>query len=621
MVQDSTIKEIIRKKENGESLTFQETVLLREAQKKQQRLDAESKTASQTENGLLDANLQANLSDNIVGDLVDKPVYDPEFEQIDSKYQQATKDTLIEMSHNVAVDSDGEAISGIASAVANTIYRNSQVRDRQRLHTGNEASGDEIYGDKATYDMLMDMAKKTDDVGAKTKIAHAIANIIIEGDEETKKLYDNNDVRQMLRDSFLRAEKSSDIGSLAFAISTDCLLVDKSKKIFSQDEEIANKMIASFSDLSYNSKGLVAGAIATMMTNEGDINEKTDQQKKITQKLATKENLAMIIDAGQKIPQQQDHQDDIKRNMASAIYKILENNPQLKEEEIGLEAKNMLLKWANEVEDKSAISVITGILARLSKSEVTKEDALFGEEDTKKTLIAMGRKTEEPNAIASVCNAIANVNWQLNQQRKWAKENGKELPPEIYGDEETHAFLMEMAAKVDNAKGEDGDNARGSVASAIAAISLGEKGGERFCNEETKNLMLNWGNKAKTDNAIIGISSAISAISLHESKAFKKQIEADRKNIFCNDPKIADAIKSMESKLEENKKDGLDHAKAENALKSAQTNSQTGEVGRWTSSVKKPSSDNYKPSAAPKESWQNSTVDASTKGRSGSITR
>ncbi len=334
-------------------------------------------------------------------------------------------------------------------------------------------------------------------------------------------------------------------------------------------------------NLKIRDQGLVAGLFNLAIADEN-----------LTASLATKENLDTILAASRKLNADNDKDEIGRRNMSGALGNILKNNPDLAQGEAALEAKSLLINWAKTVNDHHSIKAISGALSDLSKSKVDKDkDGLFAGQDAKETLIEMAKNATSAVAVASVFGAIASVNWQLHEQRKYAKENGLEGPAELYDDKETYDFIMTMAEKMDGAKGKDGDDARGAIAGAIASISLGEKGGERFCNQETKELMLNWGNKAKSDNAIIGVASAISSIALHESNMLKKQAQENNKSIFYNDPEIKDVLATMDQKLKAGQ-DGQDHSRAENAVKTAQKSSspreQKSEQQSWADRVPPP---------------------------------
>jgi hypothetical protein len=464
-------------------------------------------------------------------------------EPLDAQYQGKEKAVLLKFGEEATEDN---ALTSIALAISSIVYKNRKVNES--LPEGSEEVG-ESYEDEATRDRLMEMHAKCKTPNAKLKVSsaigHIIANASLASREKLAELYDNDATWDIAREGFMTAESEEDI-ALATRALCGYSYVNGGKR--AHDPEVFEKLIKL---LPGTTNELNRSYIVTTLGNFASNPETRSECIK-------EDTLRLLLDEAKKAKT-----DGERGSFAGLIANLAISNPQLREGEMGQEVKALLLEWSKTAESERSAIGIGGALNNLShKDETTKEvDPLFGDVETKEKLFKLGRAAKGPEAISCVASALGNITSQLYLRRK---ENPDAEKEEIYGDEATHDFIMELAAKIPNDNKPASNKARGSIAHAISGIVLGEKGGERFCNTETKDLLLDYSDRVTDDRDIANVAAAIGNIAYHEAQMAKKASEANRNNVFLGDESVEEALNKMRDKLP---KDSAAHTTTTKALK------------------------------------------------------
>ncbi|MES2961794.1 MAG: hypothetical protein V4694_05365 [Pseudomonadota bacterium] len=487
-----------------------------------------------------------------------------------------TKETLFAMAENAGSDA---AASGVARAIASICFCASE--DTKNL-----------YSDEDTRDVLMGLYSRHQ--GSAVSIASAISNVCT---LEKRQIYDTEKTYELLMNGAKQAKNNNDVSAVACAI-TNVQFCGSSVKDYKSEEtrdvligmtKVKEKSWLGGQWLGGQEKGIndsimpIASAmhrISQQVIFDGDKESPyfdattrdtllemahnipdgiTSKNRYIAKGVSSDEARGSVASTIATISSNKDARELYAiPEVSSAIMDMLEKTTDPRdggqiaraitnisaceqgkklfcEGENAVAIKSKLMLWAeaamqenpsdkvSKTDYDNAVKSIMGALETFSNSSPN-----FHDEEVKETIFKMGDQAKSPFAVASVLNSISRITHNNNDAA------------ELYSGEDTQDFLMRMVAKHPN-----DDLVRGAVAYTIGNIASCEKGGERYCTTETKNMLLDWGNSAKSDEAIIGISNAIGNLAKYEN-------EKTQSNIFAGQD-VKDLLATMRDRCEANK--------------------------------------------------------------------
>ncbi len=438
------------------------------------------------------------------------------------------------------------AISNVAVAIANVTHYDAIRQENKRLEDGNIHKSAEVekYAGAETSEVLQGLFEKgRGDPTAVAKVAGAVANIFCIFPDEAKKNYgyfNSEEAREVVAESLMSTDKGSEIGSLC-RIMNACHGKFEERSFLSR-EGLVDKILGSYDGLEPRSR---ADALTFLKSSLKDSVDRGDEGVDITDKLASEEFLNKILDSVDSSKKEDPGQDTFFEEMAlNMSLEILRIRPELAAGKAGERVKDSIADFSQRAQGRRGVQNCCAFIDRacdiVGKSADGGEDEaqtpLLSNEEARDLLVDMGKRLEEPRELTFVCNSFSRATARLSGQSKKG----------IFDQDRDGGFLSDMIAKAGNARGNDGDVARGSVARVIGTLAADTKGREALCkNQNIHDLVIDWGSRAQSDEGIAGIAGAISQLAYQEAKQYQAP-ERAAVPLFAQNEEIGAVLDKME---------------------------------------------------------------------------